>query len=334
MSSRIRVQRASQDETAASARGSQQGASLADSPALLAQRKQMAGAFGAAAQLMPEPEELQAKAAPEEELQAKAAPDEELQAMAKPDEELVAQGKPGPFARMAQAADDPGKLGLSPAEPVQEGAEGPAQLVKWEDHGAKKFNATWYFKDEGTARVALTELLGADAADLKDADWELGLRFATNREEGADSALKLLDGTARENQHRARVAGRRQQVAAAGLVAEIDGGGFSAIATQALKLGVSLFIEGNLNGSIGVGWTVVDVNAVIDELDGGGDYEAVGIQNPAPGDDRTGIVIRDVHKATDKAAQGKGSVYRPSDKQANINMRVLGKLVQVHLNVG
>jgi hypothetical protein len=333
MSSRIRVQRPPRDETGASARGSQRSALLANSPALLAQRKQMAGAFGAAAQLMPAEEELQAKTAPEEELQAKAVPDEELQAKAHPDEELVAQGKPGPFARMAQAVDDPGKLGLSPAAPLAAGAEGTAQLVKWDDHGAKKFNSTWYFKEEGTARAALAELLGADAADLKDADWELGLRFATDRAEGADSALKLLHGTAKENQHRARVAGRRQQVTAAGLVAEIDALGLSAIATQALKLGLSLFIEGNLNGGIGRGWTVSEVNDVIDELDGGDEYEVVENQNPAP-DGPKGIVIRDLHKATNKAAQGKGSVYRASDTQANINMRVLGKLVQVHLNVG
>jgi hypothetical protein len=100
-----------------------------------------------------------------------------------------------------------------------------------------------------------------------------------------------------------------------------------------LKLGLSLFIEGNLNGGIGRGWTVSEVNDVIDELDGGDEYEVVENQNPAP-DGPKGIVIRDLHKATNKAAQGKGSVYRASDTQANINMRVLGKLVQVHLNVG
>jgi hypothetical protein len=254
---------------------------------------------------------------------------------------LVAQRKrmesafgPGPFARVAQSPVDAGALGLVPAAPVQGNAEGPAQLVKWDDHGAKKFNSVWYFKDEGEARAALTEFLGTEATHLKEADWELGLRFAMDREEGADSALKLLYGTAVENQRRARVAARRQQVTDAGLITEIDDGGFSAIATQALKLGVSLFIEGNLNGGIGTGWTVTQVNDVIDELDGGADYEVVGIHNPAADDDRTGIVIRDVHKATNKAAQGKGSIYRASDTQANINMRVLGKLVQVHLNVG
>lgn len=45
-------------------------------------------------------------------------------------------------------------------------------------------------------------------------------------------------------------------------------------------------------------------------------------------------MIRDAHKATNKAEQGKGSIYRGSDVQANVNMKVLGKLMLVHLNVG
>lgn len=72
---RTRLQRKSA-EPAASSAGANMSGPLAGSPALLAQRKQIQSAFGAAAQLASPEEELQKKA-PEEELQKKA-PDEEL----------------------------------------------------------------------------------------------------------------------------------------------------------------------------------------------------------------------------------------------------------------
>lgn len=244
----------------------------------------------------------------------------------------------GTFARLAQSPGAAGALGLvqdspSHADAMADGG-GVFQLVKWESHGAKKFNAVWYFKDAESARTALTTELGAFAESLKDTDWPLALEFATKRDEGADSALKLLHGTAEENLRRARIKERRDAVNDAGLRDGVDDLGLSAIATAALKLGLDLYIEGNLNGGIGNSWTKTQVNAAIDEVDGGENYEIVGIEDQQDDDTRTGIVIRDVHKATDKAAQGKGSVYRGSDVQANINMKVFGRLVQVHLNVG
>lgn len=244
----------------------------------------------------------------------------------------------GTFARLAQSPGAARALGLVQDSPshadAQAGGAGVFQLVKWESHGAKKFNAVWYFKDAESARAALAIELGAFTENLKETDWPLALEFATNRDEGADSALKLLHGTAEENLRRARIKERRDAVDDAGLRNGVDALGLSAIATAALKLGLDLYIEGNLNGGIGNSWTKTQVNAAIDEVDGGENYEIVGIEDQQDDDTRTGIVIRDVHKATDKAAQGKGSVYRGSDVQANINMKVFGRLVQVHLNVG
>lgn len=71
---RVRLQRKAA-EPAAAGRGAGGDARIAGSPALLAQRKQIESAFGAAQLAAPE-EELQKKA-PEEELQKKA-PEEEL----------------------------------------------------------------------------------------------------------------------------------------------------------------------------------------------------------------------------------------------------------------
>ena len=72
---RITAPRAPQGQPAQRAAGGSHDARVAGSPALLAQRQQIAHAFGAAAQLAGPEEELQKKPA-EEELQKKPADDE------------------------------------------------------------------------------------------------------------------------------------------------------------------------------------------------------------------------------------------------------------------
>lgn len=79
------------DSSAGRSSAGQQDGLLANSPAMLAQRKQLASVFGGAAQLVGPEEELQKKA-PEEELQKKAAPGPELKAKM-PEEELPGPGK-------------------------------------------------------------------------------------------------------------------------------------------------------------------------------------------------------------------------------------------------
>lgn len=281
-------------------RATETGNTLRDSQRLAVQRRQLHASFGPAAQLR--------------------------------------DGEPGPFAEKIEAGVDPQSLGLVPAQAEHAlgdtaGAAQVFQLARWEDHGAKKINGIWIFKDEGKARLALEAELGASKDNLKEADWKLGIEFAMNREEGADSALKLMFGTAAENLRLARIAARKKKVSDAQLLSEIDGAGLGDIATRALKLGVTLYIEGNLNGGIGDSWTQTEVNDAIDELDFD-NFELIPIPDKKEGDERTGIVIRDAHKASNKAQQGKGSIYRGVDVQANVNMFVLGKLVQVHLNVG
>ena len=71
---RTRLQRKATEPAAATSGAAR--SMLPDSPAMLAQRKQLAGAFGGAAQLAGPEEELQKKSA-DEELQKKA-PEEEL----------------------------------------------------------------------------------------------------------------------------------------------------------------------------------------------------------------------------------------------------------------
>lgn len=73
---RVHLQRKAAEPAAAAGRRASGDARIAGSPALLAQRKQMENAFGAAQLAAPE-EELQKKA-PEEELQKKGGPEEEL----------------------------------------------------------------------------------------------------------------------------------------------------------------------------------------------------------------------------------------------------------------
>lgn len=73
---RIAAPRTTQGEPAQRAAGTSHDAGIDASPAMLAQRKQIANAFGQAAQLASPDEELQKKS-PEEELQKKA-PEEEL----------------------------------------------------------------------------------------------------------------------------------------------------------------------------------------------------------------------------------------------------------------
>lgn len=97
---RNRVERKTLGQSPLSRRGESralQDSRIADSPAMLAQRKQLESAFGSAAQLKdPQDEELQAKTAPEEELQARF--DTAQRAALPYGEELPAQKK-GPANR-------------------------------------------------------------------------------------------------------------------------------------------------------------------------------------------------------------------------------------------
>lgn len=275
-------------------------ASLQDSHRMTAQRRQLQAAFGPAAQLKEEAEA-------------------------------------GPFAQQIEAGADPQSIGLEAAQPQAEVADAGQvhQLARWKDWGAKKIKGStiFFFSDEGKARLALAGEMGDSAEHLEEGDWKLGLKYAMDREEGADNALKILHALAEENLRKARIAERRQETVNTQLVAEIDKLGLGDIATRALKLGVTLYIEGNLNGGIGDSWSEEDVDEAIDELDYS-NFELVEIPNKKKDDTRKGIVIRDAHHASNKAQQGKGSIYRGVDVQANVNMKVLGKLVQVHLNVG
>lgn len=263
----------------------------------------------------------------------------QLQAAFGPAVQLRDDGAGGPFASQVQAGADPQSFGLTAAQPAAEGVETGAvyQLANWKALGAKKpskGSTIWVFKDKDKAQAALTTELGESLAGyLEDGDWELGLKYALDREEGADAALKLLHSLAAENLRKARIAERRKLVTDTKLIAQIDASDFCDIAKRALKLGVSLFIEGNLNGGIGNGWELGEVNNAIRELDER-DTEVIEIADKEDDDERLGIVIRDAHKASNKTEQGKGSIYRGVDVQANVNMYVLGKLVQVHLNVG
>lgn len=113
----------------------------------------------------------------------------------------------------------PPTLGLqAPTRPDAEVADAGAvyQLVKWDEHGAKKAgkgNPTWVFKDAEKARAALAAEPGESMAKhLEEADWELGVKYATDRGEGADNALKLLYGLAEENLRKALIAERNQEI--------------------------------------------------------------------------------------------------------------------------
>lgn len=286
--------------------------------------------------------ELHAGTAAEASLQASermAVQRRQLQAAFGPAVQLQDDAAPGPFAQQIEAGADPQALGLEAASPQADVADaGPVhQFANWKQLGAKKAvkgGSIWVFKDADQAKLALTGELGEDMAKyLEPGDWELGVKYALDKEAGADDALKLLHSLAQAGLSKARLAERRQRITDTQLKTQITASGFGAIAKQALKLGVDLYIEGNLNGGIGNNWTIGEVNNAIRELDQAGD-EVIEIADKEDDDESTGIVIRDVHKAVNKTAQGKGSIYRGVDVQANVNMYVLGKLVQVHLNVG